>query len=227
MTSILWAWSLLLLTSSVHLLGFILLSRIWKLPIEEVGIFFGVPLRTVTLKGIRFSLYAIPLPCGFVKFAGGEADLDPKPGTYLALPRLARCLILLSGPLATLGMATALLGPLRADAEFRSGFSQIFSGIVSPSRAREMLLDVDRLVRHVPWWTFLGIAAAKVTAFNVLPIPTLNGGEVILTLLRGRKPEPPWMEKSRIFGLLFLLIFLGATLLALISLRVMGGSGKP
>jgi len=220
MTSILLVWSMLLLTTVVHVLGFILFSRLWRIPIKGIGLFFGPPVRSRTWKGIQFTLNAVPLPSGYVTFVGGDQEECPQPGTFLALPVLVQALINLSGPIASLGLAALLIGPTRADAEFRSGFLQIFSGMFSLTRARELLGAIDAFARTAPWWTLLGIAAAKSTALNALPVPNFNGGNAILALIRGRKPMPPWMIKIQWFGFLFLLLFVGMTVIALISLRV-------
>lgn len=211
------------LCTILHLLGFVLLSRLWKVQIEQIRLFGGPRLFRFRFRGTAIEVMAIPGLGGSVKFVGSESDADPKPGTFIALHPLVRALIQLAGPLALLAFAACLIGPLAADAAFRSGAVQVITGFFSQARAKEHFASIAQFVSTVPWGTVLGFMAAKMAAFNALPIPILNGGEALLTILQWRSPEPAWISRARIGGLLFMVAFVLATAIAFVSFL----SGSP
>jgi membrane-associated protease RseP (regulator of RpoE activity) len=209
------------LCTIIHLLGFLLLSRLWKVQIDTVSLFGGPRLFRFRFRGTTIDVRSIPMG-GSVKFVGMEADADPKPGTFNALHPLVRALIQLAGPLALLALAACLIGPIRADAAFRSGVVQFLTGMFSQARAKEQFASIAQFVPTVPWTIVLGFMAAKMAGFNALPIPVLNGGEALFTILRGRGAEPRWIPLSRVCGLLFMVAFVLAYSIAFVSFLLRG-----
>jgi membrane-associated protease RseP (regulator of RpoE activity) len=94
--------------------------------------------------------------------------------------------------------------------------------MMSQTRAREFLDAIAEFARTLPWTTVLGFMAAKMAALNALPIPVLNGGEALLTILQWRRPPQPWRYKIQYAGLLFMLWFAIAYLIAFVSFLFRG-----
>jgi membrane-associated protease RseP (regulator of RpoE activity) len=204
------------LCSVLHLIGFILVSRIWKVRIEAIGFLHGPVLLHRTWKGVRFELRAIPYPGSFVKFVGDEQE-DMRPDGFMAVHPVARSLIVLGGPLCSLFFAAALLGPIRANASFRHGVIQFIVAAWSHARFNEILSLFVRFVETSPWWVVLGVVSAKVAAFNTLPLPVLNGGQAWMNILQWKQPNTRTTVRLQWIGLLTLVTMYGSYLVALIS----------
>jgi membrane-associated protease RseP (regulator of RpoE activity) len=205
------------LCSVIHLLGHILLSRPWKLGIETIGFFMGPVVFRRTWKGIRFELKAIPVPGNYVKFAGDELDEYRPPAGFMAIHPLARSLIILGGPLALFCLAALLLGPIRAEASVRHGMVQLLAAAWSHARFDEIYGAFVRFVENSPGWVVLGVVSAKLAAFNLLPIPNFNGGQALVCLLQGRRPNLRLASLLMWIGLLAMLFLYGSYLIALVS----------
>ena len=112
----------------VHELGHFLVSKLFKVEVEEFGI--GFPPRLLTLfkaGGTMFSLNAIPLG-GFVRPKG---ENDPTiPGGLASAKPLVRIAVFLGGPLANLLLAVLL-------------YTIIFMrlGVQDPARLNEVLIN--------------------------------------------------------------------------------------
>lgn len=191
--------------TTVHLLGFVVLSRIWKVRIERFSLGFGpAPLRFHWGK-TEIHVGLIPFG-GYVKFKGEDLDPDPEPDSFGAIHPLARALIMLAGPLVTFGAACLLLGWDRADSAYRNGFLQVFEAVWSTERGSELLLRLDRLIGSKEFLLATGLIAAKLAAFNCLPIPGVNGGQALMTLVFSRSRPERWIAALQYVGILIVLV---------------------
>lgn len=129
-----------------------------------------------------------PIPTGAVTILGRMADdpaTDARDWRHLGLGR--RLAVLLIPWLVVLGIAMLCLGPRHAITSFARGAYQLL-----------FVLDLTPLVRRFlalaqahPFHVTLGVLFAKSTALNLLPVPGLAGGGVILEILNVRRSA--WM----------------------------------
>ena len=61
------------------------------------------------------------------------------------------------------------------------------------------------------FWNILAFLSIAVAFMNLLPIPALDGGHVLFTLIElitGRKPSDKFLEYAQIVGMVFLLVLM-------------------
>lgn len=126
-----------------------------------------------------------PIPTGSVTILGRLAEepaIDPRDWRRLALGK--RIVVLLVPWLIVFGIAIACLGPDRAVTSLIRGFYQVV-----------LVLDLTPLVRRLvalvetsPIHVIVGLVFAKSTALNLLPLPGLAGGGLVMELAGVRRP---------------------------------------
>lgn len=170
-----------LVTAIAHLAGVWLTSRWLGVPVQRVQIGIGpTPLRgkvgAVTL--------ALGFPLGsyvqFLRDAPDEDapdDADPPPDAFEKASRGRRVLIALAGPLAMAVVPLVGLGPVEGGLSIGRGIPQIVLGAISPLGTAQELLDAGAAL---PAFTLAAAIAAKIVAYNLLPIP----GTSMWTLVR-------------------------------------------
>ena len=103
-------------------------------------------------------------------------------------PRWVRFTIAISGNIALVLLACALRGA-EGWRSFVNGFAQIVTGTFRPESAGAQLVEgYLRAVETQGALDAIGIVAAKLAAFNLLPVPIFEGGLALGELLR--KPGP-------------------------------------
>ena len=120
------------------------------------------------------------------------------------------------GTLALLALSLALLGHPEGFEEFFNRFYQIIIGALAPSSTGAQLLRSGYEFLTVnTFFACLGAVGSKMAAANRLPIPILNGGDVILIAANWVKPMSSEVkERIRLFGGLILLLLLACWLAA-------------
>jgi len=158
------------------------------------GAAFGVTVREISL-GLgpkafsigNFTFRAFPFG-GSVRFKDSreeELDADDMRGALDDRSLLVQIVIGLSGCLALLALAIVALQAEGVQA-FLNGFVEIVMGAVSPmDKAQALLAQAQQRLTAAPFVTVLGLVAAKLAAFNLLPLPAANGGFVIAMIARG------------------------------------------
>lgn len=202
-----------------HTIGLFLSGRLAGASVREVGIFNGPALATMRVGYTALRLNLIPLG-GYVKFANAESapSLRGRGRLFEELPTLARALIAISGCLALLVVAAACLGPASALSHVASGFPQFVQGALHPvAVGAPLIARLARFVATHPVVSTVGLIVSKELAFNLLPIPILNGGDIIMILAQAFKPFPEKV-RARLYqlGLLVLLAFLAAWAVAFV-----------
>lgn len=153
-----------------------------------VGTSLGITLRElsygfgpVIARWGRVQLKAFPLG-GAVRFKDTRAeDLESweRDGTFDRQPTLVQLVVMLSGSIALLTVAFAIMHT-EAFPAFKEGFGQAVSGAFSPlTRAQELLADASAAISRLSFFSLLALVAVKMAAFNLLPLPPLNGGALI------------------------------------------------
>lgn len=167
----------------IHLAGGILAAGILGIAIREVSIGVG---PTIFRLG-RVRLAPIPLG-GSIRFWTLDDDLriaGPNALEEASLP--ARIVLFLAACLLLLLVATAILGT-DALVQFTAAFSQIILGALSPlNAAQAYLAQAHKFINSSSMAAVLAVAAAKVAAMNLLPLPSLNGGQIIAMCARPLK----------------------------------------
>ena len=118
---------------------------------------------------------------------------------------LVKVMMYLAGPLALLITSAACLRYDHAGAALLSGFIQLFQGAFSPLSTGRMLVADYFHYHGASVFEAYGVLAAKLAAFNLLPIPTLNGGQAILSSIPDGGAGSRWRVRAFIIG--FILVF--------------------
>ena len=149
--------------------GYWALCRVAEVPIEQVRFFSGPTICSFLFRGTRIEIGLIPIgnyiktePCEFKKRG---------PGFALA--------VTLIGPVFTLLVAVGALGVVEAFRQFASGFCQLYLGALHPAaNAQAMFLRLQGEF-SASTTAVVGIIAAKLTAFELLPV----GGPTFLKMM--------------------------------------------
>lgn len=193
------------LINAIHLLGFVVAARVFGVRVVTVA--YGV--GPVLWRKGPLEIRAIPLG-GHVKFRdtqteGGEDEEERErpvhDGTtedaFNCKPRWVQAVMTLGGSVMVIALASATIGGRLALHETLAGFRQLFLGAMGPlSTAQEYIGALHAATRTEGFLVLLGVIAAKFAAFNLLPIPPLNGGQFILAFLRPTRYETPHWHNS-------------------------------
>jgi membrane-associated protease RseP (regulator of RpoE activity) len=171
--------------------------------LEEVSWFWGPPYIRFRIGRVNCRFGLIPFG-GYAKFRGDQtprkfaeevmfaADMEP-PGFYDLHP-LRRAAIMASGCLALVILAVICLGVRSAVLSLARGFVQTVPFAPwTPDwvpTGRELAGRVISLFQSGPFRIVLGVLAAKLAAFNLLPVPPLNGGHIVMTFIDWAKRLP-------------------------------------
>jgi hypothetical protein len=153
------------------------LSRALQARVRAVAL--GMPtVLSFTVATVKVAIGVLPL-LAWVEFPG-RAPGDPEEGlgTWRRLSLGARLALIVAPWIATLVLATLLLGPARAAGSFAHVVPQLLVVVDLTPLVRGFLhvLATERLAIVV------GIVCAKATAFNLLPLASLAGGAVLREL---------------------------------------------
>ncbi len=93
-----------------------------------------------------------------------------------------------------------------------TGLKQLFTGKVDPKDSLGSVISIGNTFPGVwDWerfWTLTGIFSIILAFMNILPIPALDGGHALFTLIEmvsGRKPGDKFMEYAQMAGMVLLL----------------------
>jgi hypothetical protein len=148
----------------------------------------------------------------------GPPEREPNGVPFSDLGRFARALVYAAGCLATFGLAVLLLGMSEAAASLGRGFGQFLGGAIAPlGEGAKNLQSSINLLRSASFPGALGVIAAKVAAFNLIPLPSLNGFHILSALLFG-KGHPSWLAWLMNGGSLLLFLAIVSYGVAAVSL---------
>lgn len=93
-----------------------------------------------------------------------------------------------------------------------TGLKQLFTGKVAASDSLGSVISIGNTFPGVwDWerfWTLTGIFSIILAFMNILPIPALDGGHALFTIIEmitGRKPSDKFMEYAQMVGMILLL----------------------
>jgi regulator of sigma E protease len=92
------------------------------------------------------------------------------------------------------------------------GWSKIFHGDIPANKAVQGPIGIAKFYggEWIWWrfWTFTALISLGLAFMNILPIPALDGGHVVLLLIEmiaGKPLNDKWMERIQTFGIIILL----------------------
>lgn len=181
-----WLWLLFTVISFVSGMVMALVSRGVGASLAEVRFHVGPPLLTLRLLGIKWSFGLLNFGASVTFEALGLRRDGTDDNSFL---RLSLPLRLIAHTGTLLGMflpALVCLSPERALAELSSGFEQVVNVLL----ARDRVVAFFALLRTAGFGTALGVLSAKLTALNLLPVPSLTGYLILRELWQGvSKPQ--------------------------------------
>jgi regulator of sigma E protease len=110
---------------------------------------------------------------------------------------------------------------------YTTGLKQLFTGKADPNKSLGSVISIGKIFpkewgEWQAFWSLTAIFSIILAFMNVLPIPALDGGHALFTLVEmitGRKPSDKFMEYAQMVGMV-LLLGLMAYALGLDFLRV-------
>ena len=188
----------------IHELGHFAAARIAKIPVEALSLGFGPALLKKRLGGIEYRLSAIP-------FGGYLLPKAADPEDFFKISPTRRIILSIGGPAANI--LTAL--PLFAALNISQGGGSLFAVLINPfiqasTLLSKMLASFTGAFSHhetltgivgiisagnqfTATWaaaaSFAAIISLNLALFNLLPVPALDGGKVILSLLEYITPK--------------------------------------
>jgi membrane-associated protease RseP (regulator of RpoE activity) len=190
--------------SMIHVLFMAMIGWILGARVQIVSLFFGPKLLSAKIMGVDFRISLWPLG-GYVKFYEDKAESSTSSNrSFQDLHPLKRILIAASGPLGLLLCAANLIGLSHVSSSFVNGFAQFFTGAVMPlSQGQFLLRRLSQIATGGSVQLLLALMAVKLAAFNLLPFPTLNGGYILLEMVRALVKIPEKIsERLSILGFL-------------------------
>jgi len=144
--------------------------------IKKITVFTGKPVFT-------FQTGIGELCIGYVPM-GGFVQLDME--VFPAKPLSSRCMVTLSGPLTVFLSSLICVGLRDASSNFASTFPQCVEFVISPwPQGKEFFQVFLGKAQGSPILGY-GVFAAKVAALNLLPVPPLAGGRILIELTKKR-----------------------------------------
>ena len=197
--------SILVLTL-VYLAGSVIALLACRIRIDEVNVFYGPAI--ISIKTPLGPVAVGCLPCG------GSVSYDVQ--EFDRRPLLVRYMVILSGVFAQLLVAGVCLGIGVAVSQFGSGFIQIAWGAVAPFAHGTPLVRAFFERANESLFLGCGLCAAKLAAFNMLPIPPMSGGRLLTEIPRNRQQSVLWRWVN-VIGALLIYAMVLTWLLALVN----------
>lgn len=146
---------------------------VYGIKINSVQIGYGKPLKTIKMKSFDLVLGWIP---------GGSVSHDVDQFNSRSL--YVRWFIILVGPLSYLLSSALFLTFPISIIEFVKGYSQFFNFIFHPLTFGQNLIHSMVLFFNTnSYFDSYGVLSAKMATINMLPIPSVAGGRIIMETL--------------------------------------------
>lgn len=146
---------------------------VFGIKINSVQIGYGKPLKTIKIKSFDLIFSWIP---------GGSVSHDIEQFNSRSL--YVRWLIILVGPLSILLSSALILTFPISIIEFVKGYSQLFNLVFHPSTYGQQLINSMVIFFNThSYFDSYGVLSAKIATSNMLPIPMMAGGRIIMEAL--------------------------------------------
>ena len=180
----------------VHVWSMALAGWLVGAEIQDINIGFGPRMFKFDIGTVHFKINYIPTG-GSVRFGDSFRDIHP----------VKRVFISVAGCLSLVCLASISFGISETFSKFLNGVSQIVLGAISPRTVgSELLYGLSIFLKENTIFACFALIATKLAAGNMIPIPILNGGDIVVTLIDWIKPIPfKLREYLNQFGLLVVL----------------------
>lgn len=186
----------LVIATIFHLFGHTIACLLSGIRINKIQFFYGNEILKLNWKITTVSVGWLP--------TGGSVSYDI--GQFRKANLFTRLFVILLGPLFVLISAAIFIKYDLALTNFLDGFPQIVAGSLSPfQKGHHLVSNYFRLLSNSNYSIAYSILASKIASFNLLPIPSLNGGNVLLEILSpflNEKHKMIFANSGFVFGLL-------------------------
>lgn len=146
--------------------------------VQEVSLFFGPRLLRYNFRGTWFNIHYIPM--------GGSVKLDDN---FQRMHPVKRIFTASAGCIGLFLLAAGEFGVSGAYTKIVNGFAQITTGAFYPRTVGPgLLVTLFNFLNANSVLACVGLVASKFAAGNLLPIPMLNGGEIMMSVIGVVKP---------------------------------------
>ena len=194
----------LVIATSFHLCGHTIACLLTGIKINKIQFFYGKEIFKLNWKITTISIGWLP--------TGGSVSYDIE--QFQKENLFIRLFILLCGPLFLLISAAIFIKYDLASAYFFRGFFQVVDGSLSPIQKGSYLVsNYFKLLDSQSYIMAYGIFATKMASVNLLPIPPLNGGNIILEIFShflNLKAKIFFVNTGFVFILIFFVLWLVA-----------------
>ena len=178
-------------------------GKLFRAHVVEVSIGIGPKIIGNDL----FCLNAIPFG-GYVKFSNScNGDEAPPDGFnyFEKLNIFKQILVMGICPTSYLIISYAILGE-KLSTEYTKIFTNFFMGVISPlGHAQDTLHKATAFLMNSSIEQMIPQVILYYAALNLLPIPLVAGGDILIKALRINKASPPVLEVLNWIGFLILL----------------------
>jgi membrane-associated protease RseP (regulator of RpoE activity) len=197
------------LLTTIHLTGMAVTGAFLGATPTVFKLFLGPTLLRKRIGSVRYELGA--LPCGgFLQFRREQDDVD----VLLTIHPLKRALVACAGCVLLVVFGLALGGELES---FSSAFGQFARGAFAPTTIGASMLIKYLVLLDIAPLRALGVLAMKLAAWNLIPLPSLNGFQLLTSVaaaMTGKKAiEAP--AAAVVVGTIVILAFTSSWLVAL------------
>ena len=211
----------------IHEGGHFLIAKLCKIKVNEFSIGFGKEIISKKKKETKYTLRLIPLG-GYVNLLGEEESSD-EDGSYSKAPIIKRFAILIAGAAVNIIfgiivffiLASTVNKSIKLGAMVTQNYLinlvdsvvMLFTGnvtkeqVVGPVGISAMIVNTNTFI---DFFYMMSVISISLGVTNLLPIPGLDGGKILLLLIEliRRKPLKEELEiKITLAGLALLLTF--------------------
>ncbi len=165
---------ILAISTLFHLFGNIIACFLTELKIGTIQIFYGKSIFSYHTSSLKIEI-------GYLPF-GGSLSFDDQE-EFKKLSVIKRILVDISGPIVILFSAAIFIGLQYSIIELGKGLEQIIMSCFSPIMlGKHLVKEFNLLINKEDFFIIFAILSSKIAAFNLLPIPPLAGGRIILEI---------------------------------------------
>lgn len=173
--------SSIVVSTFVHLLGSIIACLLSGIKIESVQLFYGKTIFNFQTRVLNFEIGYLP--------TGGSVKYDVE--DFNSRKLITRLLIVISGPIFVMLGAALILTIQTSLYEFLKGFEQIIVGFISPiDEGAKLINSFMEYASNNLFINAVALLSTKIAAFNLLSIPSLNGGQFIIEIFHIKNIKP-------------------------------------
>jgi membrane-associated protease RseP (regulator of RpoE activity) len=172
------------LVQLIHLALMAVTGLLWGARLKEVSVGLGPVIKSIPSGNMLWKLRLLPLN-GHLQFwqRDSEQELPENIRLYDELPGYQRALTQLSGPVGILLLGSLLAGSWLGKSAL-DGALDMVRGAWGPTTVGPTLIaSIVKALETLTFSALLGQIFAKFAAWNLLPLPPLNGGAALLDLV--------------------------------------------